>query len=103
MSTPEELIIPPDTRTAAKRGFVRTTAQAFAASIPTAGVSAGTLVAVVQDPDPVILICTAVAAIVSPLLAGAASYLSILSAGIPDAYKGEVIDSTPYQAKHGAQ
>lgn len=87
----EITIIPADVHTAAKRGFVRTTAQAFAASIPTAGVSAASLISLVQDPDPVVLICTGVAAILSPLLAGVASYLSIIGAGIPDAYRDEII------------
>lgn len=87
----EITIIPADVHTAAKRGFVRTTAQAFAASIPTAGVSAGSLIALVQDPDPVVLICTAVAAVVSPLLAGVASYLSIIGAGIPTAYQDNIV------------
>lgn len=83
-------IVPPDVHLAAKRGFVRTTVQAFAASIPTAGVSAGAMISLVTDPDPVVLGCTAAAALLTPLLAGLASYLSILGSGIPADYQATI-------------
>lgn len=79
-------IVPEAARLAAKRGFVRTTAQAYAGAIPAGGVSAGALASVIDNPDP-LLIGTVVAAwVLSPLLAGLASYLTLISKGIPDEY-----------------
>lgn len=80
-------LVPTSTHVAAKRGFLRTTSQAYAASIGTGAVSAAALVSLTQDPDPVVLICTAVAALISPILAGVASYLDILARGIPEDYQ----------------
>jgi hypothetical protein len=80
-------LVPDAARRAAKRGFLRTTAQAYAASIPTGGVSAGAIVALVQDPNPLLIAATIIAALVSPPLAGLASALSILSKGIPEDYQ----------------
>ena len=90
--TQPEPLVPAPVVIAAKRGFLRTTAQAYAASIPTGGVAVGTLVALIQDPDPVVIIATAAAAIFSPLLAGAASALSILSRGIPQDYADATVE-----------
>ena len=87
MGKHSEPLIPGNTHLAAKRGFLRTTAQSYAASIGTGVVSAGTLIATAQNPDPVVLICTGVAAVLTPLLAGTASYLNILSRGIPEDYQ----------------
>ena len=80
-------IIPPDVHLAAKRGFVRTAAQSLAASIPTGGVAVGTVLGVMQNPDPWVIGATAIAALVSPLLAGLASYVDIIGKGIPTAYQ----------------
>lgn len=87
MAHAHEPLVPVDVVRAAKRGFIRTTAQAFAATIPAGGVSAGVLAAIVTDPDPVVIITTAAAALLSPPLAGLASYLTILSGGVPDEYR----------------
>lgn len=81
-----EPLVPAPVVIAAKRGFLRTTAQAFAASIPTGGIAVGTLVASIQDPDPVVIVATVAPALLTPVLAGAASALSILSRGIPEDY-----------------
>lgn len=79
-------IVPAAARLAAKRGFVRTTAQAYAAAIPTGGISAAALSQVIDNPNPW-LIGTAVAAwVISPPLAGLASFLTFISQGIPDEY-----------------
>lgn len=74
-------VVPAATRLAAKRGFIRTAAQSLSAAIPTTGValalsgdwwlSAG---------------LGAASAVVTALLAGAASYLSIISKGVPEEY-----------------
>ena len=79
-------VVPKETKLAAKRGFVRTTAQAYAATIPAGGISAAILSNVIDDPNPVQIIATVGAWVLSPLLAGAASYLSIVSNGVPEEY-----------------
>jgi hypothetical protein len=80
-----EKVIPADVVLAAKRGFVRTTAQTYAATIPTGGVSAALLAQAAADPAAFAL--AAAAALVSPLLAGLASYLSIIGSGVPTEYQ----------------
>lgn len=80
-------VIPAALRLAAKRGLIRTTAQAYAATLTT-GLSASVILGVVTGEQAwlPILITTAIA-LASPLLAGAASYLSIISKGIPEEYQ----------------
>jgi hypothetical protein len=86
---PIEPIVPPDVRIAAKRGFIRTTAQSYAATLTT-GITAATAIALYNGEIEIIpTAITAAVALVSPLLAGAASYLSIISKGIPEDYTGE--------------
>lgn len=80
-----EKVIPADVVLAAKRGFVRTTAQTYAATIPTGGVSAALLAQAAADPAAFAL--AAAATLVSPLLAGLASYLSIIGSGVPTEYQ----------------
>lgn len=75
-------LIPNSTRFAAKRGFIRTAAQSLASVIPTTGV----VVALTGDWLVAAGLGTA-SAVVTAGLAGAASYFSILSQGIPDAYQ----------------
>jgi len=71
---------------AAKRGFVRATAQAYSAALA-GGISAAVIITAIQGgPNLLALGITAGVAVVSPLLAGAASYLSIIAKGVPDAY-----------------
>lgn len=79
-------LIPNAVRTAAKRGFIRTTAQAYAGTLTT-GISASVVLGMVTGQVEVAPIAVTMGvAVVSPLLAGAASYLSILSAGVPGDY-----------------
>ncbi|UOQ58544.1 hypothetical protein MUN78_06900 [Leucobacter allii] len=79
-------IVPDEVRVAAKRGFVRSTAQAYATALA-GGVSATTVLAVATGEVPVLAtVVTWAVALVSPLAAGAASYLDILSKGIPTDY-----------------
>lgn len=78
-------VVPARTKLAAKRAFIRTTAQAYAGAIPT-GISAAALASSLENPQPVQLAAVAIAWVAGPPLAGAASYLSILSRGIPDEY-----------------
>jgi len=82
-----ENLIPEAVKIAAKRGFIRTTFQAYAATIPSGGISAAVLASVLDSPDPKAVLVTVAAALLSPPLAGLASYLSITSKGIPEDYQ----------------
>lgn len=85
-------IIPASTKLAAKRGFIRTTAQAFAATLTT-GISASVVLGVVTGEVEIVpVVVTLGIAVLSPFIAGAASYLSILSNGIPADYELAAID-----------
>ena len=79
-------LIPDALTVAAKRGFIRTTAQAYAATLTT-GISASIVLGVVTGAVELIpTLITLGISLVAPLLAGAASYLSIISRGIPEEY-----------------
>lgn len=79
-------IVPDDVTLAAKRGFIRTTSQAYATALA-GGITSTAVLAVVTGEVPLVaVLVTLGVALVSPLLAGAASYLSILHAGIPAEY-----------------
>lgn len=74
-------VVPEHTRLAAKRGFIRTASQSLSSAIPTGGI----VLALTGD----YLLAAGLgagSAVVSALLAGTASYLSIISKGIPDEY-----------------
>lgn len=74
-------IVPTATRIAAKRGFVRTAAQSLSAAIPTSAI------AVTLSGDWALGLGLGLAGgVVTALLAGAASYLSIISKGVPEEY-----------------
>lgn len=80
-------VVPDAVRLAAKRGFARTTFQGYAATLG-GGITATVIIGLIQGTvDPVVLAVTVGVALVSPLLAGAASYASIASKGIPDEYQ----------------
>lgn len=75
-------VIPANTKLAAKRGFVRTATQSLASVIPI------TAIAIPTTGDALVGIGLGVAgAVVTALLAGAASALSIVSKGIPEDYQ----------------
>lgn len=76
-------LIPAATKTAAKRGFIRTTSQALEVGIPTAAVTGGAL----SGADPATIGWAVLAAVVSAVGAGARSYFSIISKGIPEDYQ----------------
>ncbi|MCD2170352.1 hypothetical protein LPW41_11655 [Microbacterium sp. JC 701] len=81
-----EKLIPADAQLAAKRGFVRTTSQAYGTALA-GGVSTAVILGVVTGEAPLVpLLITAGVTLVSPVIAGAASYFSILSRGIPGDY-----------------
>ena len=80
-------IVPEHVRLAAKRGFVRTTAQGYAATL-SGGIAASTIISVVTgEVDLLTVGVTFGVALVAPFVAGLASYLSITSSGIPDEYQ----------------
>lgn len=81
-------LIPLNTRKAAKRGFIRTTAQGYAATL-SGGITVTAILAIISgEIDLLTAGVTLGVALVSPLIAGAASYLSITSKGIPEDYEG---------------
>lgn len=82
-------LVPDKTLVAAKRGFIRTTSQAYSSTLAT-GISASVVLAVVTGEVKILptAVTLAVAA-VSPVLAGLRSYFSILGDGIPEDYTGE--------------
>lgn len=75
-------LIPTAVERAARRGFIRTTYQALATSIPTAGVTG----AVLSSADPVVIAWSLGAAVLSSVGAGVVSYLSMVAKGIPEDY-----------------
>lgn len=82
-----EEIIPADVKLAAKRGFIRTTTQAYATAF-SGGISTSVIIGMINGTQEVIpFVVTWVVAIISPVLAGVVSYLSIMSNGVPDAYQ----------------
>lgn len=93
-------IIPADVKLAAKRGFIRTTYQAYAATLGAGLPSAIAIVALIQDPTGWLLAGITVGlALVSPPAAGVASYLSITAKGLPDDYLPAAIEQA--QLPHG--
>ena len=92
-------LVPEATRVAAKRGFIRSTAQAYATALA-GGISATAILAVVTGEVPLLAtVVTWSVVALSPLAAGAASYLSILSKGIPDDYQPD----DPHRGRYGAR
>lgn len=85
-------IIPPAVKLAAKRGFVRTTAQAYAATLTT-GISASVVLGIVTGTVEIVpTFVTIGISLVTPPIAGAASYLTITSKGIPEEYANAAAD-----------
>lgn len=82
-------VVPADTKLAAKRGFVRTTAQGYAATL-SGGIATSAVLSIVQGEIDLLTVgVTLGVALVSPLLAGLASYLTITSKGVPGEYQAE--------------
>ena len=74
-------IVPAAVKLAAKRGFIRTATQSLSAAIPTSAI------AIVLSGDWWLGVGLGVAsAVTTALMAGAASYLSIISKGVPEEY-----------------
>lgn len=77
-------VIPATTKHAAKVGFVRTAAQSLSSAIPI------TVIAIGTTSDWLVGVSLGLGgAVATSVLAGSASYLSIIAKGIPDAYTSE--------------
>jgi hypothetical protein len=85
-----EKLIPANAHLAAKRGFIRTTAQAYGTALAGGITSVGVLAVVTGEVPLVATLVTVGVTLVSPLIAGAASYFSILGRGIPAEYAPEI-------------
>lgn len=83
-----EKLIPADAQVAAKRGFIRTTAQAYGTALAggITAVAVSDAIGQASSGNALPLVVTAIVTVVSPVVAGAASYFSILSRGIPGDY-----------------
>jgi len=80
-------VIPDAVRLAAHRAFVRTTCQAYAATLSAGLPSATAIVALIQDQSAWLLAgITVMLALVSPLAAGGTAYLQWIAKGLPDDY-----------------
>lgn len=89
-------LIPDEVKTAAKRGFIRTTAQGYE-GVLAAGISANIVVGLIRgEADMLVIGVTAAVALIAPPLAGLRSYLSITRKGIPEDYQ-------PVTARHAAE
>ena len=83
-----EKIIPAGVKTAAKRGFIRTAYQSLASAIPTSAV------AVSLSGEWALGVGLGIASAgITAVLAGTASYLSIIAKGIPDDYQTGTVPS----------
>lgn len=93
MSTTNPELVPQHVKLAAKRGFIRTTYQAYAATLTTGIPSATAILTLVQDSTGWLLAgITAGLAVVTPPLAGLAAYMSITAKGLPEDYVPAAID-----------
>ena len=80
-------VVPPLVKLAAKRGFIRTTAQAYAATLTT-GISASVILGIVTGQVEIVpILITLGVSVVTPFIAGLASYLSIIANGVPTDYQ----------------
>lgn len=80
-------LIPADAKLAAKRGFLRTTYQAYAGALAGGITASGIISAIQGEVDPLVVGVTLGVALVSPLISGAASYFDIAAKGIPGDYE----------------
>jgi hypothetical protein len=81
-------IVPIGVRLAARRAFIRSTAQGYAATLGGSITTTAVLALVRGEVDPLTVGVTVGVAAVTPLLAGAAAYASFIAKGIPEDYQG---------------
>lgn len=86
-------LIPANAHLAAKRGFIRTASQSLSAAIPTSAI------AITLSGDWALGLGLGLAGgVVTALLAGATSYFSLLSKGIPEDYAPDLDLDPPRHA-----
>ena len=86
-----EPVIPPAAKLAAKRAFVRTTAQAYGASITGSLVIAA--IGLIRDnSDWLNVVVLVLVALLTPPVAGLAAYFQWLRKGIPDEYEEAAVE-----------
>lgn len=93
-------LIPADAQRAAARGFIRTTAQAYGTALA-GGITTVALtdaIGKVQSGDPLPLVVTGIVVVASPIVAGLASFFTILARGIPADYQPITLDGDGYNA-----
>lgn len=82
-------IVPAAVRIAAGRAFIRTLTRGYAGAIPAGGVTAAALLSL-SHPDWTIIAASAGAWLLAPAISAFASWLSILSNGVPSDYTNVV-------------
>lgn len=88
----DEKLVPANVHKAAKRGFIRTAAQSLSGGIP------ATAITVVLTGDWLLAVALGVAsAVLTALMAGAASYFSIIADGIPADYAPDLDTGKPLE------
>lgn len=86
-----EHVIPDRLHLVAQRAALRTITAGYAAAIPT-GVTAGSVLAVLDSLDTRTAVVTAAVAVLTPLGAGLRAYLRMLAGGIPAEYTPTLAD-----------
>lgn len=80
-----DTVIPPEARLAARRAFVRTTAQAYSATL-TVGLLTSVVSLILNPSEWITVLVAVILAMLAPMLAGLVAYFQWLAKGIPDAY-----------------
>lgn len=94
-------IIPLELRLAARRAFVRTTAQGYAASL-TVGLLTSVMSLVTNPADWLLVVVAVALALASPPLAGLVAYLEWLGRGIPAEYEPVALTRRRREARNRA-
>ena len=79
-------VISASEKSAMETAFIRTSAQALAATLSTVAVTVASVYGVITNPDPTFIIASVIAGFASPLLAGTVAALNIAATGVPSAY-----------------
>lgn len=79
-------VISESEKSAMATAFIRTSAQALAATLSTVAVTVASVYSVITNPDPTFIVASVIAGFASPLLAGTVAALNIAANGVPSAY-----------------
>lgn len=91
-TTPTDPLIPADARRAARRAFLRTLAQGYYSALAGLTISAGSVLAIVRDPDWALYATIAAVWALTPVVGALAAYLSVINQGIPTDYAPVIVD-----------